>query len=193
MPNPERDVELMHRVKQGDHQAFQELYEAYKRSLAGFFYKLTWDPSVTEDCIQEVFLRAWRAAKNWEPTGKVSTYLFTIAHNYWVNEGKRSKRRPAPFSQIAGSDEGGGRGEEFEGKALDPGENMENRELRNAVRKAIEDLPEHERIVLVLSEYEGLKYQEIGEICGIPEETVKTRIWKACIRLKKTLARYVKS
>ncbi len=194
MPNPERDIELMQRVKQGDHAAFQELYEAYKRPLAGFFYKLTYDPSVTEDCIQEVFLRAWRAAGNWEPTGKVSTYLFTIAHNYWINEGKRGKKRPAPFSQIAGAnDEEGGRGAEFEGPAVEPVESMEKRELRDAVRKAIEELPEHERVVLVLSEYEGLKYQEIGEICGIPEGTVKSRIWKACTRLKKILAKYVKS
>jgi len=192
MPNPVRDIELMQRVKGGSHEAFHELYEAYKRPLAGFFYKLTYDPNVTEDCIQEVMLRAWRAAQNWEPTGKVSTWLFTIAHNYWVNEGKRSKRRPTSFSSFASADDEGGRGEEFAGSDAAPDESIEKKELRDTVRRAIEALPEHERVVLVLSEYEGLKYQEIGEICGIPEGTVKSRIWKACTRLRKSLEKYVK-
>ncbi len=169
----DRETELMLRVKGGDARAFEELYGLYKRPLANFLYRLCWNRPLVDDLMQEVFLRLWRAAPNYEPTARVSTYVFRIAHNLWINEG--TKRR----AQALGDVDRPGRD--------DPSKDLERGEVQAAVRKAIDELPDGERECLVLSEYNGLKYAEISEILGIPLGTVKSRIFGAVQRLREKL------
>src|SRR2546427_12977421 len=90
-PMTDRETQLMLAVKAGSKEAFQELYRLYEKPLAGFLHRLCWNPSLVEDLLQEVMLRVWRAAASWEPQAKVSTYLFRIAHNLWINESSKRK------------------------------------------------------------------------------------------------------
>jgi RNA polymerase sigma-70 factor (ECF subfamily) len=169
----DRETELMLRVKEQSQEAFHELYELYKRPLANFFFRLSWNRSLVDDLVQDVFLRLWRAAPNYEPTAKPSTYIFRIAHNLWINEATKKK---------ADALEDADRAEE-----RDPSSDLQRAETQKAVQRAIDALPEGERECLVLSEYNGLKYAEIGEILGIPVGTVKSRIFSAVQRLKEAL------
>jgi len=169
----DRETELMLRVKGGDAAAFEELYGLYRKSLANFLFRLCWSRQRVDDLLQEVFLRLWRAAPHYQPSAKVSTYIFRIAHNLWINEGMKRKERALEDADRAG--------------ASDPASRIERDEVQAAVRNAIDALPNGERECLILSEYNGLKYAEISEILDIPLGTVKSRIWSAMQRLREKL------
>ena len=169
----DRETELMLRVKVGDRAAFAELYGLYQKPLVNYLFRLCFNRPLAEDLLQETFLRIWKAAATYEPTAKVSTYVFRIAHNLFLNEAAR-KREIA----LEGADN--------EMRA-DPASDLGRREVQSAVKKAIEGLPDGEREVLLLSEYNGFKYAEISEILGIPVGTVKSRMFSAVQRLKEAL------
>ena len=169
----DKETELMIRVRSGDRTAFEALYRLYERPLGNYFYRLCWNRARTEDLLQETFLRLWKAAPRWKPTAKVSTFIFRVAHNLFINES--SKRREQPLENRDG--------ETHE----DPSENLRRDETKAAVRRAVESLPEGERECLLLSEFNGMKYAEISEILSIPVGTVKSRMFSAVQRLKEGL------
>ena len=169
----DRETNLMLAVKGGSKEAFRELYGLYEKPLANFLYRLCWNRSLVEDLLQEVMLRVWRAAASYEPTAKVSTYLFRIAYNLWVNEAARKRAEAL--------------GEADPARDADPSAGMHRRELQAAVRRAIETLPNGEKECLILSEYNGMKYADIAEVLGIPVGTVKSRIFTATQRLREAL------
>ncbi len=170
---PDRETELMLRVKGGDRSAFEELYRLYQKPLVNYLYRLCWNRALAEDLLQEAFLRVWKAAPNYAPTAKVSTYIFRIAHNLFINEASRRREKA-----LEGVDQE---------LRSEPASDLARREVVSAVKKAIEALPDGEREVLLLSEYQGFKYAEIAEILGIPVGTVKSRMFSAVQRLKEAL------
>jgi len=169
----DREINLMLAIRGGSAAAFQELYEAYQKPLANFLYRMCWNRALVDDLVQEVFLRVWRSREQYEPTAKVSTYLFRIASNLWINHAEK-KRETA----LGDADRPAGGA---------PEEPLERSEAQQAVKRAVDALPEGERLCLVLSEYNGLKYAEISEVLGIPVGTVKSRIFSAVQRLKVAL------
>lgn len=172
----DRETELMLRVKAGDQAAFEELYKLYQRPLVNYLFRLCGNRPLAEDLLQEAFLRLWRAAPTYEPTAKVSTYVFKIAHNLFLNEAARRREKA-----LEGVDR------EFRD---DPTAEIHRQEVQAAVQRAVEALPEGEREVLVLAEYNGFKYAEISEILGIPVGTVKSRMFSAVQHLKEALKRF---
>jgi len=189
MFDPERDAVLMARVQDGDRSAFEEIYHLYGGAIAKFFFHLTWNRQTAEDGVQEVFLRLWRSAHHWKPTGKFSTYLFQIAKNYWINERAKQSRRVRPVPLRTEFDE-----EEPGRVAPDPDPGPESaalqRELAGEIRRAVSSLPEKLRITFVLSEYQGLKYADISEVLDIPVGTVKSRMFAAEKALREKLRKY---
>jgi RNA polymerase sigma-70 factor (ECF subfamily) len=169
----DRETELMLRAKSGDRAAFEELYRLYQRPLVNYLYRLCWNRALAEDLLQEAFLRLWRAVPGYEPTAKVSTYIFRIAHNLFINEAARRRE-----TALEGADQ------ELRNE---PASDLARREVQSVVKRAIEALPEGEREVLLLSEYQGFKYAEIAEVLGIPVGTVKSRMFSAVQRLKEAL------
>jgi RNA polymerase sigma-70 factor (ECF subfamily) len=169
----DRETELMLRVKGGDRAAFEELFALYQKPILNYLFRLCWNRALAEDLLQEAFLRLWKAAPTYEPTAKVSTYVFRIAHNLFINEAARRRE-----TALEGADS--------EMRA-DPASDLARREVQSAVKRAIEALPDGEREVLLLSEYQGFKYAEIAEILGIPVGTVKSRMFSAVQHLKEAL------
>ena len=169
----DHETDLMLRVKGGDSAAFEELYGLYQKPLVNYLFRLCFNRALSEDLLQETFLRIWKAAGTYEPTAKVSTWVFRIAHNLFLNEAARRRE-----TALEGADN--------ETRA-DPASDLGRREIQSAVKKAIEALPEGERECLLLSEYNGFKYAEISEILGIPVGTVKSRMFSAMQRLKEML------
>jgi RNA polymerase sigma-70 factor (ECF subfamily) len=189
MFDPERDAALMARVQNGDRTAFEEIYLLYGGAIAKFLYHLTWDRQAAEDGVQEVFLRLWRSAHHWKPTGKFSTYLFQIAKNFWINErAKQSRRiRPLPLRQEGADEEPG---QIAEDPSPGPERNALRRELAFEIRNAVSQLPEKLRLTFVMSEYQGMKYAQIAEILDIPIGTVKSRMSAAEKTLREKLKKY---
>ncbi|RKY28820.1 MAG: hypothetical protein DRP79_01905 [Planctomycetota bacterium] len=185
-----RDIELMLRVKQGDVNAFEQIYENYRGPIGGFFYHLVWDQALAEDFLQEVFLRLWRSAPDYRPTGKFSTFIFQIAKNFWLNERLKRMHNPRLSLDAPIRGEDGDYAREIAGDASTPSTLLANAEMKARVREAIEQLPEKQRVTFVLSEFQGMKYEEIGEVLEVPLGTVKSRMVSAERFLRGRLRKY---
>lgn len=182
------DVALMDRLGDGDIEAFDELVRRYEKPLVNFFFRHSWDRYLSEDCAQEVFLRVFKAAATYKPTGSFKTFLFSIARNYWIDH-LRSRKRDREVSLQAGL---GGEEETrlidmIESDAGTPSERMGRDELGEVIRKAVDTLPDEQRMVFVLCQVEGMRYAEVAEIQGVPLGTVKSRMHAALEKLKALL------
>ncbi|MGH7162287.1 MAG: RNA polymerase sigma factor [Planctomycetota bacterium] len=130
-----------------------------------------------DDVAQEVHARALAGSAAFRGEADLKTWIYRIAANV-IADLMRSpfRRRRRPLADRADSGPG-------------PGEAAERRETRDAVRRAVAALPPEQRIVLVLREYEGLRYREIAAIVGIPLGTVESRLHAARLRVARELSR----
>lgn len=191
MADPERDLRLMRRFQAGDIDAFTELYEAHLKGLLNFFFRLCWDRAMSEDFAQEVLLRIYKSAKNWEPSAKFTTYLYRIAKNYWIDHCRllsTQKENVSLNANIGSADSGQSLIDKLPDDIRPPDDDLDRRELYAAIMKALTELPEDQRMVFILSEIQDLKYNEIAEIMEVPLGTVKSRMHTAVGRLQELLA-----
>ena len=185
------DATLISAFQSGKLAAFSQLVERHQRSLINFFFHLSWDRQVAEDCAQEVFLRLYSHLGSYEPQAKFTTFLFRIARNLWID---RMRAEASRGGKAASLEAPSGFGEErtlrdrVSAPSPTPVEILARRETQDALRHAIDRLPEEQKTVLILSELQGMKYQEIGAILEIPVGTVKSRMHTAMERLKELLA-----
>ena len=92
----DRETDLMLRVKAGDRAAFAELFGLFEKPILNYLFRLGKNRPLAEDLLQEAFLRVWKAAPSWEPAAKVSTWIFKIAYNLYLNEAARR----APLGEL---------------------------------------------------------------------------------------------
>ena len=195
MPSSERtgtdwsrasDFELVRAIQQNNLDAFTALVERYERSLINFFHQHSWDRQMAEDCAQEVFLKMYTRLDSYEPQAKFTTFLFRVARNLWIDKLRAKRSRPVKASLDApvGTEEGNVLGDHLSSGLESPVEELEKEEERIALRRAVDRLPEEQKLVVLLSEFQGMKYLEIGNILGIPVGTVKSRMHTAVDRLR---------
>ncbi|MDO8587664.1 MAG: RNA polymerase sigma factor [Armatimonadota bacterium] len=182
------DVELMELVKRGDFAAFDELYNRYSGPIRRFLFSLTWDQETSEDYLQEVFLRLWRAREAYCPKGKLSSYIFRIAKNYYLCERRKLKAR-YPEASLAHEDRNGSR--PFENiranEKIEPEVHLMEEYRRWRLRQAIGELPDGQKMVFVMSHFQEMKYAEISDALGVPVGTVKSRMFAAVNTLRALL------
>jgi RNA polymerase sigma-70 factor, ECF subfamily len=180
------DEQAMWRVRTDDDAAaFAGLVERWQRPIQSLCTRMTGDAHRGEDLAQETFARLFARRKQYEPTGKFSTFLWRMALNLCYDELRRCKRR-GELSLDRTDDDGSGA---HDPPADEPGPDarlVEN-ERAAAVRDALLRLGEPYRVVVVLRHYEGLKFREIGDVLGIPEGTVKSRMCEALTQLSELL------
>jgi RNA polymerase sigma-70 factor, ECF subfamily len=183
------DAALMAALQNGELGAFNALVARHERSLINFFYHLCWDRQVSEDCAQEVFLRVYSHLGSYEPQAKFTTFLFRIARNLWIDRMRTAAVHGKPLSLEAPSGPGDGRAlqDRIAARTQSPVEILARQEQQDALRRAIDRLPDEQKAVVILSEIQGLKYQDIGEILGVPVGTVKSRMHTAMGTLKDLL------
>ena len=183
------DAGLLAALRSGDLGAFSALVARHQRSLINFFYHLCWDRQGAEDCAQEVFLRVYSHLDTYEPQAKFTTFLFRIARNLWIDRMRSAAVHGKPLSLEASS---GGEGrslqERVASRVQSPVEILAREEQQEALRRAIDQLPDEQKSVVILSEIQGMKYQDIGEILGVPVGTVKSRMHTAMEKLKDLLS-----
>jgi len=185
------DTELVLALKAGKLGAFTELVGRHQRSLINFFFHLGWDRQVAEDCAQEVFLRLYSHLGTYEPQAKFTTFLYRIARNLWIDRlrsiASHGGRAVSLEATTAPGEERSLR-DRLPSSAASPVEILAQRETEAALKRAIDLLPEEQKAVVVLSEMQGLKYQDISAILDIPVGTVKSRMHTAMERLKDMMA-----
>ena len=179
------DEQAMWRVKmEADPQAFARLVERWEKPIQGLCTRMTGDLHRGEDLAQEAFARLFARRQQYEPRARFSTYLWRIALNLCYDELRRIQRR-GEISLDEQTDQGGET--PFADDEHTPASLAAEQERAEAVRRALLQLAEPYRVVVVLRHYEGLKFREIGEVLDIPEGTVKSRMVEALNQLSRLL------
>lgn len=179
------DQDLMLRVKANDFKAFETLFRRFEKVIFSYFARLSSDRNSAEDYTQEVFTRLWSHREMYQPTGKFTSYLFQIAHNFWVNELKRrTLRQPGPpLEDVLPYAEAKHRDDQPATVAVD-------RELTALLEHALAEIPDEQREVFLLCRYHKMRYQEIADLLNIPVRTVESRLVLATRKLMGKLAAY---
>ncbi len=183
------DEEAMSRVKAyDDHEEFAWLLKKWQEPIRRLCTRLTGDAGQGEDLKQETFLRLFRNRRQYERSAKFSTFLWRIALNLCRDEFRRQERQRQFLSPPLDAREAeGSEGAEAVWEAPGPDSNAVSAEEGALVRKALLELPEIYREVIVLRHYQDLKLGEIAEVLGIPEGTVNSRMADALTRLGRAL------
>jgi len=146
------------------------------------------NPSEAEDIAQQVFIRVWKSAARYEPQAKFTTWLFTITRNLVFNEVRRRQRKPTVSMQER--EETTHRvDEDVQGSS--PDEELLRSEMEAAIDRAIDALPEKQRLAVVLRRYEEMPYEEIGVVLSMSVPAVKSLLFRARAQLKETLQKYL--
>src|SRR6478609_2567443 len=185
------DESLMLRYRDGDVRAFEVLVTRHRKSIYNFILRFVRDPAQAEDVLQETFLRVIKGAEAYEKQAKFTTWLYTIARNLCVDASRRGKhRKAASLDAPVGDDEGAALIDLIAGGDAGADKQAISRELGVRLKKAIESLPEEQREIFLLREVSDLQFNEIAQIVGCPENTVKSRMRYALEKLREALEEY---
>ena len=181
------DVQLMLDVKAGDEMSFELLLHKYRTPLVNFLCRMVKDQAAAEDLAQEVFLRVYRARKEYSPSAKFTTWLFRIATNLALNAIRDGRYRQMTISIDAQVDEDDAP-MEVAAKEMRADDRLIERERNEMIRGAILSLPEKQRVAVVLHKYHDMDYAEIGKILGCSESALKSLLFRAYETLRVQLA-----
>ena len=186
----EQDLLWMSRVKHGDTEALRELIQAHQHRVVAAVTKMLGDDCDAEDIAQQVFIRVWKSAARYEATAKFTTWLYKIMRNLVFNELRRRNRHPTRSLDI--TPEEGERPIQLADLASKAPDNvLLDEELQDAIQRAINDLPEVQRMAIVLRRYDDVPYEEIAEILELSVPAVKSVLFRARTDLREKLKRYL--
>jgi len=187
------DEDLMQRYGRGDVRAFEILLERHRKPIFNFLLRSTRRPDTAEDLLQEVFLRVVRKAGTYRRQAKFTTWLYTIARNLSIDHARKmSHRKEASLDAPVGGCEG--EGQTYVNLVPDKrpiaDRRISNRQFAARLYEALDGLPEEQREVFLMRQFQQLKFREIAEIVGIPENTVKSRMRYALEALRRHLGEF---
>ena len=182
------EAQLIKGIQQGDRKSFQILVETYQRMVVNTCLGIVHNQADAEDLAQDVFLEIFRTAEKFRGDSKLSTWLYRIATNRSLNL-IRSNKRKRFFQSIEETFTGGrNRSSEIsENRADQPDQNMADQQRSDLLHRAIDRLPEKQRIAFTLNKYEDLSYQQIAEIMEISLASVESLIHRAKKNLQEQL------
>lgn len=196
MNEPEKvdaDADRMMRVQQGDLQAFEGLVDQYKRPIFNLVYRMLRDRDEAEDITQKVFIQVYRASDRYRPTAKFSTWIFTIARNLTLNEIRRRSRKPWTDSLDETMD-GEGPAQRLDPpdhRARPANQELAHQEFLECLEQAIDQLPENQRIAVLLCREGDISYEEMAKVMGCSLSAVKSLIFRGRETIKKRAQNYL--
>lgn len=184
------DHALMVEIARGDHKAFRQLVERHQGAVIGTISKMLGNTSDSEDIAQQVFIRVWKHAKRYKPDNKFTTYLYTIARNLVYNESRRRSRKKTVSTEQR---EEKSHLQHPDDPNSQPDSKLLTSELQSAIDDAIQELPENQRLAVVLRRYENLPYEEIALVLKTSVPSVKSLLFRARTSLRESLENYMES
>ncbi len=181
------DVQLMELVSGGDTNAFETLVERHQRLVLGTVGRMLGNNSDVEDIAQQVFIRVWKSAKRYVPRAKFTTWLLKITRNLVFNELRRRSRHAQSSLQSEVEEERPLKDE----RGLSPDASLLEQELQHAIDAAIRELPETQRMAVVLRRYDELSYEQIAEVLDQSVPAVKSLLFRARTELRALLSKYL--
>ena len=190
MPERSDTMVLVDRAVQGDEQAFTKLVQSWYRRIFNFNYKYFFDYDLAMEVTQKTFIAAYSNIGKLKNTNSFSGWLYAIAVNYCREEDRRHHKKWAvSFNSLKKKET------DFESPGLhshhenryDPEVCFQKEELSTILMKALAQIPAEQKVVLIMKEYEGLKFREIADALRISENTAKSRLYYGLKALKKIL------
>lgn len=180
---PDPDEAVVTRAQGGDDSALDNLLQRYRDPVFAFVFRLVGQAASAEDVAQETFVRAFQNIRSFRfrRGARFSTWLFQLARNAALDEVRRQRRQPRHDAEAAPAE------------AIDPGPNaahqVMNRELGDAIARAVATLPEDQRTALVLTEYHGLPATEVARVLHSSVRGAEARLFRARQAVRTLLAR----
>ena len=179
--NRETDGQLISLVAQGDEKVFEQLVHKYEQAVFSTIYRYIGNRDDVEDLAQEIFLKVWRNAKKFKGKSKFSTWLYRIVVNHCINYRRKHKYKHTSLDEL--TEKG------ITPESLKVMPDWEQRRRVELVRKAVNELPERQRMALVLSQFEGRSYREVAEIMKVSLSSVESLIFRGRSSLREKLAK----
>ena len=175
------------RSKKGDLSAFDDLVRHYEKHVYSYAYRMTQNYDDANDIAAEAFIKAFQAIDKFRGESNFSTWLFRIVTNIFLDRRKRTKNHVnIPLDEYIELEESSV-ARQFEDPAPDPLDLLEESERNATLQQAINELPEYQRLMVLLFHTQGLSYEEISGIVDLPIGTVKSRLNRARLALRQKL------
>ena len=184
------DEQLMLAFQAGNARAFDALVRKHRAPVFNFILRFVGHRARAEHVLQETWLKVVRSAREYEPKARFTTWLYTIARNLCVDSARKESFRKVDSldAPVGAEDDGRPRGESVaDEEGAGPDRAAHNVRMRPLIEKALAGLPEEQREVFLLREYQGIGFKEIAEVTGVNENTVKSRMRYALEGLRKRL------
>ena len=172
------DVKLMLDFQTGNTKAFEGLMEKYYRRILNFIYRYSNNREVAEDLTQEVFMKVYHARHSYQPKAQFRTWIYTIAKNLSLNEFKKFRFSVLENELIQSVEDNNPRADQM----------LADQEMVQVIKKAIGELPENQRLAVILHRYEDFSYEEIAQTMGLSVQAVKSLLNRAKESLRLSLS-----
>ncbi len=190
--DPNSDAAAMLRVAAGDETSFNYLVEKYHRPITHFLYRMVHNQAVAEELAQEVFLRVYRARDSYRAEARFTTWLYRIATNLAVNYARDTRQeRAAHTVYLDEPDAETGTTPDVADDRLTVEENLMREERMGAIRAQVMELPERQRMAVLMHKYQGMDYRQIGEVLKLSESATKSLLFRAYQTLRTRLKEFV--
>lgn len=181
------DQEWMLRLKAGDDEALSVLVAEYRDPVVRFLSRMVHQQALAEELAQEVFLRVYRSRKSYQPRARFSTWLYRIATNVGLNALRDGRMRRLRETSMEDMPSDAARRAVLADPAANAEQAMLEAERRQEIRRAIEALPEKQRLAVLMHKYQEMDYAEIAEVLGCSESALKSLLFRAYETLRETL------
>jgi len=169
---------LVKRFQNGDIPAFNLIVDQWKDKIHRFVYRFLMDSDDANEITQKTFIKAYQKLDTLDEPEKFSPWIYRVANNLCLDELKRAGR--SKFDSVDDWSD-------HTGKTKSPQQTLEMNELSELLQKALMTLPDEQRVVVVMKQYEGFTFPEISEILQQPENTVKSRMYYGLKSMRSTL------
>jgi RNA polymerase sigma-70 factor, ECF subfamily len=192
MLREEADEALMIMYQKGEVRAFEVLLQRHRKPVFNFILRFVGARDVAEDLLQDTFMRVIKSAASYERKAKFTTWLYTIARNLCVDQSRRKKhRKHASLDQpMTRNDDSGTLLDVLPGDEMMSDRKVVNRQLHQSLHRAIASLPDDQREVFLMREFLNMPFKDIGEVVGVSENTIKSRMRYALEKLRMELEEY---
>jgi len=179
------DDYLMRQFQSGDRDAFTHLVHRHKRDIFRFILSKVKDKELASDLTQDVFVKLFKSADWYQPTGKFRSWLVRLAQNICIDyHRKYLKASILSLNSTNKTDEELSLADQIEDESANPERETEFIELQKVIESALDSLSEEQRTAFVLCQYQGMSYREIASLQKVPVGTVKSRIHQALIKVR---------
>jgi len=188
------DSQLIRHIQAGDSVAFETFFTRYRLAMQAHIIRIVREPAAAEDLVQEVFLRVWTRAEQWQGSGSVKGWLYRIATNLSLNHLRSVKRRPQQPLEIPTDDENDDSpipGWMVDASALTPETQLEIVEQQKLLGQLINDLPPDKQDVFRMVYDAEMDLHSVATALEIPEGTVKSRLYHSRKKIAEQLKRSV--